>query len=369
VFRISDILKKHKEEKEKRGEEKKTEPVSIEEVKPQELPPPLRKESETKEITLSVSAAVDKEIERHPNLKLGEAYEETVFKARQFYRVDLDYELGFISGINALIEKIIDLLTTDNDKELLRLCLTDYPKIEDYLYYHAANVSIISLEIGRGLGYERGRLIELGIAAFVHDIGIVKYLEIISQPRVLSKYEYSKVKEHPAMGLEILNNIAKGLSPAILDAVRQEHERLDGSGYPQGLEDDKICEYAQIIGLADVYEALLHPRPYRRKYTPLEAIETILDNKSAFAGSKIKALIESAGIFPVGTLVALNTKEVGAVIKDNPDLVLRPVVNVILDAYGNALKEPKQIDLAKNPMVYIEDCLESLEKKYAENPH
>ncbi len=343
MFRISDILKKYKEEKAK---------PEAEQAKKQ----PEEKEAAS-EAKMSISSTFAKEIKKSSSAEVAAVYESAVSWARKIYRPDLEYERGFLAGIAKAIEGIMDLLNEDN-AELLVLSLADYPKLEDYLFYHVVNVCIISMQIGRGLGYDRGRLLELGEAAFLHDIGMVKFPDIIQKTEALSQAEYNTLKQHPQIGFEILSHIDKEpLSAIILDTVLKEHERVDGSGYPEGLKGDAIPESAQIVGLADVYEAVVHQRPYHKKRTPLEMLSEILSGKEAFHHKLIKVLIERLGVFPVGTLVRLNTREVGIVLKTNPDSPLRPVVEILYDTDGRELKEAKQVDLSKNAVLYIEECV------------
>jgi HD-GYP domain-containing protein (c-di-GMP phosphodiesterase class II) len=351
MLRLSDILKKYKEkfkkvEPEELGQAE--DEVETEEVKP--APPQVQ------EPKISISSAVCKGVGIISSDDLAELYEEALSLAKHIYTSEL--EQCFISWINTLVEKLVDVICKGNDKGLLRICLTDYAKKEDYLYGHVVNVCILVIKIGLGLSFERSRLIELGTAALVHDIGMVKYLNIINKNQKLTKDEYDKVKQHPNNGSESLSRIGKELSVAVIDAVRQEHERIDGSGYPLGLKGEEISEYAQIVGLADMYEAMMHSRPYRAKYKPLETINTILKAKQEFESKLIKILIERVGVFPVGIRVRLNTKEIGVVVKENPELALRPVVDMLFDAHKKKLKEPKQIDLSENPVIYIEDCVD-----------
>jgi HD-GYP domain-containing protein (c-di-GMP phosphodiesterase class II) len=149
------------------------------------------------------------------------------------------------------------------------------------------------------------------------------------------------------------------MNKRILDAVRQEHERADGSGYPRGLVKEEIGEYAQIVGLADVYEAMMHRRPYRGKYTSLETVRIILKNKKVFSRKAIKALIEVFGLFPVDTLVQLNTKEIGVIVERNDDCISRPVIDVLIDSYGKELKQPRRVNMAENPVLYIDTCVKT----------
>ena len=252
-----------------------------------------------------------------------------------------------------MVNRMIDLITAGGDRGLLKSALAEYLQPEDYLYYHAVNVCIFSLYLGQGLAYDRFRLVGLGVAAFLHDVGLSRYTDIINQPKRLNLQEFNEVKQHTVIGPQIISEIVKNLDINILEVMRQEHERFDGSGYLKSLKDDNIHEYAQIVGLCDVYEAMVHQRPYRQRYSALETIKTILGNKDTFAHKLVKVLIENIGIFSVGIFVELNTKEIGEVVEGNPELPLRPVVNILFDSSGRKLKQPRRVNLADSPTVYI----------------
>jgi HD-GYP domain-containing protein (c-di-GMP phosphodiesterase class II) len=307
---------------------------------------------------VEISSVMKNDLRDDDNAKKAQIiYDEFFAKAKEIYHANFSYKPGLGKEINALIDKLANRLAGDQ-KGLLRIFLQDYPPNQEYLCFHVVNTCVISAIIGLSLGYDSSRLLELGTAALLHDVGIIKYLELIYKKKILREEEYAKIKKHPHTSLEILKDAQGEIAQDIIDAIGQEHERLDGSGYPQGLKDKQISELAQIIGLADFYEAMLHRRPYRNKFSSLETVKLILNNKSAFDCRIIKILIEKVGIFPIGVLVRLNTKETGAVLRENPRLPLRPVVNIFFDAAGKQLKEPKQVDLSVNPMIFIEECLE-----------
>ena len=287
--------------------------------------------------------------------EVGDLYKEISSLVKRLYKTQLSEYPDLEFSIKSAINRIIDSVSQGNS-ELLHLATSDYFISEDYLYYHAANSCILSLLIGSALGYDKSKMTDLGLAAMLHDIGMVKYVDIVNKKEVLTKEEYNKVKEHPIVTKEMLNKY--GITTVnIVQAVQQEHERLDGTGYPVGLKSDNITEFAQIVGLVDVYEAMLHTRPYRSKHSPLETIKLVLNGKSAFNSKIIKIIIEKIGIFPIGTRVRLNTKETGYVIKNNPRLPLRPLVEIRYDSYGKELKQVKNIDLSENTMIAIEECL------------
>jgi len=247
-------------------------------------------------------------------------------------------------SVKDLVAKITDHLLL-GDKELLSLFYENSQ--ENYLYAHVINVLILSIDLGLALGFNKSKLNELGLAAFLHDIGMSKLEEIYLQPRSLSEEEYNQIKQHPFQGAEILTQL-KDISETITLAVRQEHERMNEKGYPQGLNGTQISEYARIIGLIDVYEALTHERSYRKKYLAHEAIKELLSNSaSLFDQATLRVLINQVGLYPIGSWVELNTNEIGKVITNNEEFPLRPVIKLIFDNAGLRLLEPRVVNLAK----------------------
>ncbi len=341
MFDLSNIFDKYKDEKNKNA--------------PQ---PALPGRTPLREAQIDVNSAFGKELEKVSTRAAGDLYEAAVALALRVYRPQMEYNEQLFEEIKGLVEKIVDLLQTP-DNGLLLFVLVDYPAVQDYLAYHVVNVTIMCVEMGLGLNYDRGVVAELGTAAFIHDIGLMKYQDIAVKPGLLTNEEFSTIKQHPQAGVELLKKFGKNLSRSYFEVVSQEHERVNGTGYPEGLKSSNISEYSQIVGLADTYEAMIHQRPYRKKYTPLETIKVILENKGVFGTRIIKVLIERIGIFPAGMFVRLNTKEVAAVVKTDPKLPLRPTVKILFDAMGAELREPKIMNLAENSVIYIEECLES----------
>jgi HD-GYP domain-containing protein (c-di-GMP phosphodiesterase class II) len=242
------------------------------------------------------------------------------------------------------------------DQTLLTIFGDSYSP-EDYLSNHMVKVLIMAVEVGLGLGYNKSKLNELGLAAFLHDIGMIKIEEIALQPRALSEDEYSQIKEHPLYGVEILSQI-KDIPDAVIYVVREEHERMNGKGYPSGMKNGEISEYARIIATADVYEALTHQRPHRKGYQPHEALKEMLTKDAVLFDSEIlKVLVERVGIYPIGSWVELNTSEICKVIGTNDKLPLRPVLSLIFDSKGNRLPESRVVNLSNEPNLYVKNPL------------
>lgn len=353
MFRFDDILRKHKEEKEK----KEGQPVFIEpEVKKEDQIPQVQEKKEDKPVDIALT--LDIEGKNFNNETCRAIYENLFSKVKFIYQpAEASFTDGFIIETSHILDKVIDGLHVATGN-FLRLALVDYSNPKEYLIYHAVNVGVLSIYVALDLGYSREELRELGISGLLHDIGMTNYLDIVNNPKKLSPEEYNKIKAHPKEGAEILAKLFKDLNPKIVLAVEQEHEHPDGSGYPLGLKGDGITEYARIIGLVDMYESMTHYRPYREKLTSLETVNTIISNKNYFDSRIIKAMIEKIGIFPLGAFVRLNTKEIAVVLRANPALPLRPVINILTDSFGKELKESKQVDLTEHPVIYIEDCCE-----------
>ncbi len=355
MLSILDILKRYQEEKNKNKDKycRSSGADAMGENKPSVLDG----------VNASIAPVINSDLFTEESDRIKEFYKELLVWAKKVYKLEFVLSVDFKSRFTEIVEKELAFMDSAG-KELLRLCLADYETREDALYYHVANVSIIALELGRGLGYEKQKLIELGVAGFMHDIGIIRFLELINKYGKLSPEELSKVKEHPLTGVEVLNKIGGEFIPGLTDVISQEHERLDGSGYPKGLKEAEIRESAQIVGLADVYEAMTHFRPYRVKFNPSKTMNTILNEKNAFSPKVLKVLLERIGIFPIGTMVRLNTKEIGMVLKINQGFPLRPLVMVLFDEVGNKLvPSSKQIDLSNNLLICIEECMEVSENQ------
>ncbi|MFA5373803.1 MAG: HD domain-containing phosphohydrolase [Candidatus Omnitrophota bacterium] len=368
MFSILDILKKSKQEK-KRLESEKDNSLNPGQAD-MEGAALSDRSAETASLftgktSINLSSVLTKESIAENIRLLGQIYAQAYDQAKQIYSNDLKFQPGVKKDIDSLVARMSELVEV-GAKESLRLCLAEYPNNEEFLYYHVVNVCFMSLEIGLALGYDHTRLLELGTAAFLHDIGLAQCKDIISRADKFNPEEYNRIKQHPKIGEDILKRAEPALTPGIIAGVSQEHERMDGTGYPDGLESTEISEYPQIIAVMDVYEALTHRRPYRNKNTPAHAINVILNNKKAFSARIIKALIESFGIFPVGFLVRLNTKETAQVYKNNPTSPLRPQISVMFDQEGKELKDIKSVDLLTTPLLYIEECLEYFKRPNGE---
>jgi HD-GYP domain-containing protein (c-di-GMP phosphodiesterase class II) len=216
------------------------------------------------------------------------------------------------------------------------------------------NTAIMSIKIGMGLQYPREDLTRLGLAAVLHDVGMCLIPDdVLNKQGPLSPEERTLIKRHPEQGAQAICRLGAE-AEWLAEIVLQEHERAEGQGYPRGLKGAEIHEYAQIIGVSDTFDALLHTRPYRKRFLPHEAVrELVMKEKTAFPTRILKCLIQQFSVFPLGTRVRLNSGEAGEVVELNPRHPLRPIVKIYMEAGQVALREQRLLDLSKTSLVHI----------------
>jgi HD-GYP domain-containing protein (c-di-GMP phosphodiesterase class II) len=287
-----------------------------------------------------------------PAEEISDLHAMSLSLAKEIYAKVANNEPLECGSINLCVDKIADQLIIDNNFSPLSI----YGTNADYLSSHAVNVCIMSLKVGIGIGYDSSKLTELGMSAFLHDIGMIKYLGLAGQPRKLTMEEYKEIKNHPILSSELLKK-AKKLPESVINTTLQQHERIDGSGYPHGLRGESIDDNARILNIADTYDALTNSRPYQDEYEPFRAVKKILSLKSSFDNNIIKAFIDTVGIFPVGSLVRLNNGEVGKVAEVRKGFPLRPVIHILYNNKNEKIENMKVIDLQKQFLIYIAEGL------------
>lgn len=269
--------------------------------------------------------------------------EEAVLAIKEIF--DVCENTHQILGENTIkqIEKVSEKLVRNiNKNKGITIGISDLQTYDENTYLHSLSVTVISIAIGTELKLNRQQLCDLGVCAMLHDIGKVEIpIEIISKPSKLTKEEYDIVKTHSSLGANyIIEN--KEIDKDIYLGVISHHEKFDGTGYPNGLEKEKIPLFGRIITVADVYDALTAKRPYRKPVKPFEAIEYIMGGVgTSFDYNVVKAFLKKIEPYPIGSCVRLSDGRHGNIIGENPSNPLRPVVKVtgdkgeILDLYND----------------------------------
>jgi HD-GYP domain-containing protein (c-di-GMP phosphodiesterase class II) len=219
---------------------------------------------------------------------------------------------------------------------------------------HSVNVGIITIRIGQCLRYEEDELWLIGLGGFLHDLGMTALPEgLVTRPEKLMPEEIGVLRRHPEWSAEIVGNLGE-MGQSLAGFIIQEHERLHGGGYPKGLKGDALDEYAQLIGIADVYEALTHPRPHRMELHSIDAIKEIVRaERDSFSRKILKVAIEMLPVYPAGSLVRLNTGAIGVVISNNLNSPFRPTIRILSDPEGKDVERGRITDLSENRFCWI----------------
>lgn len=225
----------------------------------------------------------------------------------------------------------------------------------DEMIIHTVDVTFIALKVGSGMGLETKILLRLGLAAFLENVGMYKIpSRILNKSGRLEVDEINQIKRHPEISYDILSQMGQGYS-WLANVARQVHERMDGSGYPEGLKQDEILELASIIGLVDVYTAMIKKRVYRNKLIQTDAVKSIVEiSKGLFPPRIVKSFLTQISMFPVNSYVRLNNRSVGRVISTDKSQPMKPTIELFIDGQGNEVSSRQIIHLAENPLLYIE---------------
>ncbi len=260
-----------------------------------------------------------------------------------------------IRSVKTLVDNILDELLLNN-KVLIHL--TDIHSFDDYTFAHSVNVCVLSIVTGITLGYHDLKLKELGLGALLHDIGKTKIdKDILNKPDDLTKAEFEEVKRHPQYGFDILRKYDE-IPLLSAHVALQHHERWDGKGYPRNLAGEDIHEYSRIAAAADVYDALLADRPYRPSYTVNQAL-TVLNRMAGVYLDKdaVCALVSNIAVYPIGTIVELNTGDIGVVVDVNREYPTKPILRIVYDKTTRKICSPHEVDLSKLTTIVIKKPL------------
>lgn len=264
------------------------------------------------------------------------ALQRTVLNVSLEKQIDLDSVREGVRDMAGSLRRTPDALMW-----LLRL-----KRVDEYSFDHAMEVSIYLLLLATHIGWRGSRLLELGIAGLLQDIGKVELpVELLTKTTPLNEEERTLIQSHVASSLEILYG-QSNLSPEIMVIISRHHERWDGSGYPRGLKLEQIGIAAEMAGLVDSFCAMLKNKPYRSALGHQEALEELhLQRDKKFNPALMEQFVQCVGLYPIGTFVELSSGEVGVVILQNRVQRSRPRVLLMLDARKMPIRGYQVLDL------------------------
>jgi putative nucleotidyltransferase with HDIG domain len=256
-----------------------------------------------------------------------------------------------VQSFKDIFKNIIGFLT--DNKTVLNLLATT--KIcENHVYTHSLNVSIYASQLAIANGLPQKKVEEIGLGALLHDLGkLFIPEEVLNKPGKLTKEEFEQIKSHCELGFENLRRVHE-IPLTVAHCALQHHERIDGAGYPRGLKGAEIHEYAKILSVADVFDAVTSHRVYRPGMLPHKGIEILYAGSGTqFERDQIQLFKNCIAIYPQGLTVKLNDGRTGIVSKYNFHSVGRPEIRVICNEEGQKVK-PYEIDLSSKDHLTVE---------------
>ena len=249
-----------------------------------------------------------------------------------------------LKSLTTVVDPMIESVLRNQDA---LACLTRMRRKTDYLYSHSLGSAVWALVLGRHIGLDREALRAVGLGAMLLDVGMTQFpSELLTKREKLTPAENKLMKRHVEVGLEIVEK-GHSVDRRVLEMVAHHHERYNGTGYPHGVSGNAIPVYGRIAGLADCYDAMITERPYAASMSSLDAIQQLRHRADVdFQAEMVDQFMQAIGAFPTGTLVELNTGEVGVVVSQNRLRRLRPAVMMVLDANKQTRTDCPMVDLA-----------------------
>ena len=219
---------------------------------------------------------------------------------------------------------------------------------DEYTYMHSIAVCALMISLGRQLGLDTDQLKEAGLAGMLHDLGkAFMPRSVLMKPGKLTEAEFDLMKSHPERGYALLKE-SGSVGPIVLDVCLHHHEKVDGSGYPHGLIGNEISLFAKMGAVCDVYDAITSARPYKNGWDPGESLRRMAQWKGHFEQRVFQAFVKTVGIYPVGSLVRLQSGRLAVVVSQDARSLLAPKVKVFFSTASNKRIEPQEIELASH---------------------
>jgi putative nucleotidyltransferase with HDIG domain len=253
--------------------------------------------------------------------------------------------------LRTVVETILVRVLDDRTSMLSMLSLQQMKRFDRSLASHALDICILSLIIASECGVDEQDREALGVGALLHDIGYIRLpRNLYRKSGTLTEQEKTLMRQHPALGLAIVSE-CKEERDAVRRVIAEHHERCDGNGFPHGLKGDSLSKLGQIVGLANEYDGMVSRRGGGPSVMPHDAIRQLfyLGSIGQFSKELVESVVKTLGVYPIGSLVQLNTKEQAVVMAVNPAQRLKPIVKIITGPHGESYSAPPSIDLANQP--------------------
>ena len=306
---------------------------------------------ETVELDAPAETASDKEFNEEAKAAANRTYSQSVAVTKDVINSVRIGKTPNIRKIKRVVQGIVDQVLNEETSLIGLTAIRDY---DEYTFTHSVNVCIFSIALGRRLGMTKLQLYELGLAALMHDIGKSRVpLDLLQKSGELTDEEWKWMAAHPWLGVLVLFQFRRQqeeLSYRAMTVCQEHHMKIDLTGYPKCIRKRQVSLLSRIVSIADGYDAATSRRVYKTEaLAPSDVLQEMRDNpRRGLDQVLVKAFINLLGIYPVGTLVVLDTFELAVVsaANPNPESLSRPIIKIISDAQGNRIAPPLTVDLA-----------------------
>ena len=218
---------------------------------------------------------------------------------------------------------------------------------DEYTYMHSVAVCALMVALSRQMGQDEGAAREAGLAGLVHDVGKMMIPDaVLNKPGKLTDEEFALVKRHPEEGHRLLLE-GQNILESTLDVCLHHHEKMDGTGYPHRLPADGISLLSRMGAVCDVYDAVTSNRPYKSGWDPAESLKRMAEWKGHFDERVFQAFVRSLGIYPIGSLVRMESGRLAVVVEQSEKSLLTPRVRAFFSTKSGTHLPPELIDLAR----------------------
>ncbi len=305
---------------------------------PTRLPPPLPRPSAVAPETLAPCRVAD---------EFGRAARIVDLAKQQVETLYADARMGRVLQVDGCLPLVDDIIGSVTRNHAALTSLVRLKTQDEYTYLHSVAVCTLMVALARTLKLSDDEVRVAGLSGLLHDMGKARIpLAILNKNGRLTDDEFRIMKMHPVWGHEML--VAAGSAPSmVLDVCLHHHEKIDGAGYPKGLKAQQISVHARMGSVCDVYDAVTSVRPYKGAWDPGEAVRQMAQWKGHFDPAIFQAFVKTVGIYPVGTVVRLESGRIGVVLEQNEASLLMPRVKVFFSSKSDLPIAPETIDLAR----------------------
>ena len=284
-------------------------------------------EPEPDNIEQMITPEAKKQIERlHKDdpakVKLSDSVKNRVAEGIQYIYANTESE-KLSDTADSIASNLMDAINANN---AIAIDISTLKTSDEYTFKHSVDVATMAMIIGKQQCLPDKQIYELGVSGLLHDIGKTKVpASILNKPARLTDEEFAVMKQHSVFGYHMLQECNE-FNNDICMAVLQHHEKINGNGYPLGFDAPRITPYARILAVADIYDALVTERPYKKAFSQKDAIELIMSMTEELDIKAMKSFLESIILYPVDSIVELSNGEKAKVVSNNNSYILRPTV-------------------------------------------